>query len=291
MSSESVPAVEVQDLRKSFGDLAVLRGVSFTVAAGEVVCVLGASGSGKSTLLRCVNGLSPATSGEIVIADSLGVASPYGFQHLIELVRTWTTRPIQVHCHNHGSMAVANAVAAVVGGASAVHTTVNGLGELAGQVPLEEFAVAAELHLGLETGIDLGRLKGLSDFVVQATGVPISVQKPVVGDHAFSFPETEEIQEAIYGLYRQGKLDECLTYPAERVGGTMHMAIGRKCNEYTVRFNLETRGRTADDATIRAIPEAVRAKASAASGHYIMDEAEFMAFVERQGFRIVASDP
>ena len=232
-----------------------------------------------------------AASDEIVIADSLGVASPWGFQHLIELARTWTTRPIQVHCHNHSSMAVANAMAAIVGGASVVHTTVNGLGELAGQVPLEEFAVAAELHLGLETGIELERLKGLSDFVVKATGVPISVQKPVVGDHAFSFPETEEIQEAIYGLYRQGKLAECLTYPADRVGATMHMAIGRKCNEYTVRFNLETRGWTADDATIRAIAEAVRAKASTATGHYIMDEAEFMDFVERQGFRLIPFDP
>ena len=231
-----------------------------------------------------------AASDEIVIADSLGVASPWGFQHLIELARTWTTRPIQVHCHNHGSMAVANAMAAVVGGATVVHTTVNGLGELAGQVPLEEFAVAAELHLGLETGIDLERLKELSNLVVKATGVPISVHKPVVGDHAFSFPETEEIQEAIYGLFRQGKLDECLTYPAERVGGTMHMAIGRKCNEYTVRFNLETRGWTADDTTIRAIAEAVRRKASNATGHYIMDEAEFMEFVERRGFLLTPFD-
>ncbi len=232
-----------------------------------------------------------AASDEIVIADSLGVASPWGFQHLIELARSWTTRPIQVHCHNHGSMAVANAVAAIIGGASVVHTTVNGLGELAGQVPLEEFAVAAELHLGLETGIDLERLKALSDLVVRATGVPVSVHKPVVGDHAFSFPETEEIQEAIYGLYRQGKLDECLTYPADRVGGTMHMAIGRKCNEYTVRFNLETRGWTAEDETIRAIAEAVRAEASAATGHYIMGEDQFMAFVERQGFRLTPFDP
>ena len=71
MSGEPVPAVEVQDLRKSFGDLAVLRGVSFAVAAGEVVCVLGASGSGKSTLLRCVNGLTPATSGDVRIGGEL----------------------------------------------------------------------------------------------------------------------------------------------------------------------------------------------------------------------------
>ena len=248
-----------------------------------------ATRTGPGFLRRLLRAVEPA-SDEIVIADSLGVASPYGFQHLVELARSWTSRPIQVHCHNHASMAVANAMAAVVGGASVVHATVNGLGELAGQVPLEEFAVAAEMHLGLETGIDLARLKALSDLVVRATGVPVSVHKPVVGDHAFSFPETEEIQQAIYGLYRQGRLDECFTYPPERVGGTMHMAIGRKCNEYTVRFNLEARGWTAADATVRRIAEAVRKRAAAETGHYVMDETEFMQFVTEQGFSLIPFD-
>ena len=71
MNGEPVPAIEVQNLRKSFGELAVLRGVSFAVAAGEVVCVLGPSGSGKSTLLRCMNGLAPATSGDVRIGGEL----------------------------------------------------------------------------------------------------------------------------------------------------------------------------------------------------------------------------
>ena len=71
MNGEPVPAIEVHNLRKSFGELAVLRGVSFAVAAGEVVCVLGPSGSGKSTLLRCMNGLAPATSGDVRIGGEL----------------------------------------------------------------------------------------------------------------------------------------------------------------------------------------------------------------------------
>ena len=71
MSNEPVPAVEVRDVWKSYGKLTVLRGVSFAVAAGEVVCVLGPSGSGKSTLLRCMNGLSPATSGDVRIGGEL----------------------------------------------------------------------------------------------------------------------------------------------------------------------------------------------------------------------------
>ncbi len=66
-ASTTVPAIEVLDLHKSFGDLEVLKGIDFRVTPGEVVCVVGPSGSGKSTLLRCVNRLEEATSGTILI--------------------------------------------------------------------------------------------------------------------------------------------------------------------------------------------------------------------------------
>ncbi|WSA73991.1 amino acid ABC transporter ATP-binding protein [Streptomyces sp. NBC_01637] len=60
-------AIEIQGLHKSFGDVEVLRGIDFTVAPGEVVCVVGPSGSGKSTLLRCVNLLEEPTSGTVTV--------------------------------------------------------------------------------------------------------------------------------------------------------------------------------------------------------------------------------
>ncbi|WP_052489359.1 amino acid ABC transporter ATP-binding protein [Streptomyces sp. 150FB] len=59
------PAIELQDICKSFGRVEVLKGVSASVGSGETVCLIGASGSGKSTLLRCVNLLAPPTSGAI----------------------------------------------------------------------------------------------------------------------------------------------------------------------------------------------------------------------------------
>ena len=67
MEQASAYAIEVRELHKSFGDLEVLKGIDFTVAPGEVVCVIGPSGSGKSTLLRCVNRLEEPTSGSILI--------------------------------------------------------------------------------------------------------------------------------------------------------------------------------------------------------------------------------
>ncbi len=63
--------VEIRDVRKRFGNQEVLKGVSLDVAAGEVVCLLGASGSGKTTLLRCINHLETIEGGEIKVADEL----------------------------------------------------------------------------------------------------------------------------------------------------------------------------------------------------------------------------
>ncbi|MBP2357848.1 polar amino acid transport system ATP-binding protein [Streptomyces clavifer] len=66
----SGPAIDVRGLRKSFGTLEVLAGIDFSVARGEVVCVIGPSGSGKSTLLRCVNLLEEPTSGTVTVAGT-----------------------------------------------------------------------------------------------------------------------------------------------------------------------------------------------------------------------------
>ena len=63
--------VEITGVHKSFGQQEVLRGVSLSVNAGEVVCLLGASGSGKTTLLRCINHLETIDQGEIKVADQL----------------------------------------------------------------------------------------------------------------------------------------------------------------------------------------------------------------------------
>ncbi len=73
MTSSAAKAVEqavaIQDVHKSYGNIEVLKGVSLTVAKGEVVCIIGPSGSGKSTLIRCVNALTPFDSGSIRVFD------------------------------------------------------------------------------------------------------------------------------------------------------------------------------------------------------------------------------
>lgn len=65
--SEDQPIVSLKDVYKSFGDFEVLKGISFDVKKGEVVCIIGPSGSGKSTLIRCINALTEINSGSIKV--------------------------------------------------------------------------------------------------------------------------------------------------------------------------------------------------------------------------------
>jgi len=71
-------AIRIDDLRKSFGTVEVLRGVSLRACEGDVVAIIGGSGSGKSTLLRCINFLETPTSGRIVIGGEEIVLRPDG---------------------------------------------------------------------------------------------------------------------------------------------------------------------------------------------------------------------
>lgn len=65
--SPDLPIVSIKDVHKSFGDLEVLKGVTFDVMKGEVICIIGPSGSGKSTLIRCINALNDINSGSITV--------------------------------------------------------------------------------------------------------------------------------------------------------------------------------------------------------------------------------
>ena len=254
---------------------------------GLHTCLMGidATRTRPAFLERVVRTLDPYFD-EYTISDSAGVISPFGMQHLATMVQKWTNKPLQVHPHNHTSAATSVAVAAILGGVSIVHTTVNGVGEFTGLCPLEEFAVAVEMHAGVSTGIDLPQLKELCRRVSRATGIAIPPNKPVVGDAAFAIPETEDIQRSYYNLYRKRRFAAGFLYPPELVGSTSHMSIGRKCNVYTVLYNLEVLGYSIEVETAEKIAGLVRKHLRSRKGYTLMTEGEFLLFVKRNGFKL-----
>ena len=85
MTDQSAPLVRFRDVRKSFGSLEVLKGITLDVKPGQVVALIGRSGSGKSTALRCINGLEKINSGELTVCGRSLHANdfdPVSYTHL-----------------------------------------------------------------------------------------------------------------------------------------------------------------------------------------------------------------
>ncbi|NVN99453.1 MAG: homocitrate synthase [Geobacteraceae bacterium] len=154
--------------------------------------------------------------------DTLGIMDPFAmFDRISYLRKAVPEVDIEVHTHNDLGMATANAIAGIKAGARFVNTTINGLGERAGNAALEEVIMGLKHACGIETGIDTHRFREMSLFVAKASHRPLSVSKPVVGEKVFAHES---------GLHADGVIKDPHNYegfdPAE-VGLERIMAIGK----------------------------------------------------------------
>ena len=144
-------------------------------------------------VVELVAAASSAGAATINLADTVGYATPLDvtklFTHLRDQVGQFEQVGFSVHCHNDLGLAVANSLAAIAAGASQVHCTVNGIGERAGNAPLEELVSALSVHadqFGVQLGIRLNQTYPTSRLVRHLTGINLRPHKPVVGENAFT---------------------------------------------------------------------------------------------------------
>jgi homocitrate synthase NifV len=120
------------------------------------------------------------------IADTVGLLNPLQtFDLMTALHVEVPDLAFDFHGHNDLGMATANAVAAIQAGTCCVSTTVNGLGERAGNAAFEEVVMAARLSLDRNAGIDSSAFPRLSRLVAEASGRPVGISKAIVGNAAF----------------------------------------------------------------------------------------------------------
>ncbi|ABK43701.1 homocitrate synthase [Magnetococcus marinus MC-1] len=136
-------------------------------------------------LLRMGETAQKAGAKRLRFADTLGILDPFTTYERFKTLRANLDLELEIHAHDDLGLATANTLAAIRGGASHANTTVNGLGERAGNAPLEEVAVALQTLHGGYTGIQCDQLQVLSQFVESASGRPLSCQKSVVGSAVF----------------------------------------------------------------------------------------------------------
>lgn len=154
--------------------------------------------------------------------DTLGILDPFTMYEKVKALRTAVPElDIEVHTHNDLGMATANAIAGIKAGARFVNTTVNGLGERAGNAALEEVVMGLKLACGIDPGIDTHRFHEISRFVGRASQRPVPPWKAVVGERVFSHES---------GLHADGVLKDARNYegfdPAE-VGLRRHIVVGK----------------------------------------------------------------
>jgi homocitrate synthase NifV len=154
--------------------------------------------------------------------DTLGILDPFGmYDKIYGLRQAVPELPIEVHTHDDLGMATANAIAGIRAGAAFANTTVNGLGERAGNAALEEVVMGLKHACGIEVGIDPHRFREISLFVARASRRPLPAWKAVVGERVFAHES---------GLHADGVLKDPGNYegfdPAE-VGLTRQIVVGK----------------------------------------------------------------
>lgn len=121
----------------------------------------------------------------LALVDTFGVVSPHAMRYFVRHVQARINKPLEAHFHQDFGVGVANTLIALAEGVQVAHTTVLGIGERAGNVPLEELVVALRTMYGVDVGIDLSKLYGLAQLVAQLSGHRVPTNKPVVGEQLF----------------------------------------------------------------------------------------------------------
>lgn len=187
-----------------------------------------------------------------MLPDTLGILNPL---QVIEFMRKMKKRypdtHFDFHAHNDYDLAVSNVLAAVLSGVKGLHTTINGLGERAGNAPLASVQAILKDHFNAQTHIDENRLNDVSRVVESYSGIVIPANKPIVGENVFT---------QVAGVHADGDNKNnlyCNDLLPERFGRKREYALGKTSGKANIRKNLEDLGLELDEESMRKVTERI----------------------------------
>ena len=188
----------------------------------------------------------------ICVCDTVGILTPDSsfvlFSRLIDILV-----PVSCHCHNDFGLAVANTLSAVKGGASEIHTTINGIGERAGNTSFEECIVSIDrLFSDFTTDIKINQIYDISKLVARLTGVYIQPNKAIVGENALAHES---------GIHSDGIIKNSATYEPktpELVGRTRKFVIGKHMGTHGLNSRLKEIGLDVNDDQLKQICDDIK---------------------------------
>lgn len=246
----------------------VTRVVSVAAATGRSIS-LGAEDASRADagfLAQVAQRAQACGAMRIRFADTLGVLDPFATHEAIARLRDAVDLQIEIHAHDDLGMATANTLAALRAGATHANTTVNGLGERAGNAALEEVVMGTRHLLQRDTGVDTRALTAISALVARASGRPVAFNKSIVGEAVFTHES---------GIHVDGLLKNAATYegfdPAE-LGRERRTVLGKHSGSQGVRQAYGQLGFSLDEGLARRLLSRIRAHASEAKRAPTTDE-------------------
>lgn len=195
-----------------------------------------ASRADESFLLEVAQFAQSLGASRFRFCDTVGILEPLTTAQKVGKLVECLKIPIEMHTHNDFGLATANALAGLQAGATAVNTTVNGLGERAGNAALEEMIMALKRLYQVDLAIETSRLRELSQQVIAASGIALPPWKAIVGDNVFAHES---------GIHAHGVLENPQTYEPfspDEVGWKRRLVVGKHSGRHLLTNVLSQHG-------------------------------------------------
>jgi len=214
-----------------------------------------ASRSDMEFLLQFARTAKDTGADRMRYCDTLGILDPFETFMRVKTIKDIVGIDIEMHTHNDFGMAIANAIAGVKAGATYVNTTINGLGERAGNASFEEFVMALKYLENVNMDIDTKLFRDLAEYVAIASGRFLPTWKPIVGANLFVYES--EIRAAT--TLKDPKTFEL--FGPEDVGLERKIIIGKSSGVNTLTHKLKELGYKIGEKEAAELAEIIREKA------------------------------
>jgi homocitrate synthase NifV len=225
-----------------------------------------ASRSDMEFLLSFARTAKDAGADRLRFCDTLGILDPFNTFMKIKTVIDVTGMDIEMHTHNDFGMATANAIAGIRAGARFVNTTVNGLGERAGNAALEEVVMALKYLEGIDLDLETDLFRELSEYVAAASGRPLPTWKPIVGANLFTYESENRASAAIKDPLNYE------VFPPEAVGLQRNYILGKHSGVETLNLKMAEHGITLTPEEAAVLTCRIRSKSVALKRALFDDE-------------------
>lgn len=212
------------------------------------------------------------------LVDTFGVLTPHAVEKFVEISRERLDVPLETHFHMDFGLGVANSVIAAAAGAQTIQTTIAGLGERAGNAPLEETVVALRTLYDHDCGIDTTQLTDLSRMTCELAGVQQPPNRPITGERTFAV-ESGIIATWVRNV-RDVDITEAVPFDPRLVGQEPpRIVLGKGSGIDNINEHLERMGREAsEEQKLQLLAEVKQASLKKKD---LLDEAEFAELVRR----------